>query len=315
MVQEDRRRPGEQPDQRREPPLQRLGERQHGLGRRAGRSGAARVPVRQLDQVLPVRQRPVRPRLDGRVRQLRFEPLVKGQLDVRRQPRGFRSGERGRSGRHADPRDHERRSDGIQRHRSRGRRQHGRGRWRRDHLEPGSDSGCASADRSRTGPAASARCCLRSASPPAAAGGAGRTGDRLDPPVPPLPATARRLAAAADLGRAAPRHARPASRVCRAGRRALPHPSLFLRPLRSARPIRSRRRRRELLLPVEGGLVVDDVLERARLREDQRGLPPAEQHLDRDGAAERADHHPRLRHLRRRTTPTRSSGRRITSPG
>ena len=54
------------------PSLQRLGERRSGLGRRARRSGAARVPVRQLDQVLPVRQRPVRARLDGRLRQLRF---------------------------------------------------------------------------------------------------------------------------------------------------------------------------------------------------------------------------------------------------
>ena len=54
-----------------------------------------------------------------------------------------------------------------------------------------------------------------------------------------------------------------------AERRALPHPALLLRPLRSARPIRSRRRGRQLLLSLEGRLVVDDVLERARLREDQ----------------------------------------------
>ena len=53
--------------------LQRLGERQHRLGRRAGRSRAARLPVRQLDQVLPVRQRPVRARLDRRLRQLRYD--------------------------------------------------------------------------------------------------------------------------------------------------------------------------------------------------------------------------------------------------
>ena len=113
---EDGRRPGEQPDQPRDDALQCLGERQHRVGRRAGRRRAARLPVRQLDQVLPVRQRPVRARLDRRLRQLRYDALGGGQLDVRRQPGRLRSEERGRSGRHADSRHHDRSCDRIQRH-------------------------------------------------------------------------------------------------------------------------------------------------------------------------------------------------------
>ena len=89
------------------------------------------------------------------------------------------------------------------------------------------------------------------------------------------------------------------------GAELYPHPGLFLRPLRSAHPIRSRRRSRELLLHVEGGLVVDDVLARARLREDQRGLPPAEQRLDRDGARRARRPSPPPSTSAASTTPTR----------
>ena len=180
-------------------------------------------------------------------------------------------------------------------------------RRRRDHLERRVPTPAArSADRSRTAPSASARCCSRSASRRAAAG---------ERRFPPRPAIARRLEAAPDLGGAARRRARPERRVRYAGRRALPHPGLLLRPLRSARPIRSRRGRRELLLSLEGWLVVDDVLERARLREDQLHLPPARPTSGRArGRRARRPTPPRSTSAPT-TTRTRSSGRRTTSPG
>ena len=102
------------------------------------RSRASGLPVRQLDQVLPLRKRPVRARLDRRFRHVRFQPLGAGELDVQRQPRGLRSHECRRSGWHADPCHHQGRRDGIQRHRSHGRRQR-----RTVTPNPPSDSGCS----------------------------------------------------------------------------------------------------------------------------------------------------------------------------
>ena len=76
-------------DRARDVSLQRLVALSHGVGRRPRRGRASCLPVRQLDQVLPLRKRPVRARLDRRFRHARSQPLVAGELDVQRKPRGL----------------------------------------------------------------------------------------------------------------------------------------------------------------------------------------------------------------------------------
>ena len=161
--------------------------------------------------------------------------------------------------------------------------------------KPGSDSGCAIGGALATG--TGGLCGMLVALGLAAARGGRRS--RLALRRPRVASDVRALEAGPDVGGAPLRRARPESRGGGAGCRALPHPGLLLWAVRSARPIRARRRRRQLILSLEGRLVFDDVLERARLREDQFRLPPADQHLDRQGNAERGDQHAFVQYLQR----------------
>ena len=288
--QEDRRRPGEQPDQPRDAFASTP-------GRATARAGPARSTKRRCPRTSSstgsstTGMTTASSCSTGRTTSTASIPTrwATGNWTFDGNLVGLRSRERGRSGRHADPRDHERRRDGIQRHGSRRRRQHQR--WRRHHLE----AGFRLRLRDRRSAAAWHRRPLRDA---------GRARPRRGPPpaapVPSLRCHRSRVSkprltlAALLLGMLAP-SAASAVQSAELYRTA----GLLLRPLRSARPIRSRRRGRQLLLSLEGWLVVDDVLERARLREDQLRLPPADQHLDGQGNAERADQHPHVQHLHR----------------